>query len=121
MLAFLRCPAERLYQERLWRNAVSERVVMKIRVVTQSEPAALLLVRLRHTVFLVRGIILPRIVTGDGEKRPRPAFQVLHQYVARACVGWLRRLTEHLLQPVAMTGSRAINRHNVNRARSLAC
>src|SRR6266496_5084606 len=111
MLAFLRCAAEHRCR-RLRGNTVGECVVMKIRVVTQSEPAALLLVRLRHTVFLVRGIILPRIVAGNGEKRPWAAFQMLHQHVPRACVSWpARRFTEHLLQSVATTGSGAINRN----------
>src|SRR6266487_1663214 len=101
-------------------NTVGECVVMKIRVVTQSGPAALLLVRLGHTVFLVRGVILPRIVTGNGEKCPRAPFQMLHQHVAGACVGWpARRFTEHFLQPVAMTWISPINGYNVNRTRCL--
>jgi hypothetical protein len=106
---------------RLWRETIGDCVVMESDVIAQTSPASVLFRRLRHTVFLTRGKILPRIVTSDGEKRPGTAFQMLQQYVARAGVGWLRRFTEHLLQSLAMTGSGTINRNNISRAPSFGC
>jgi hypothetical protein len=49
----------------LRRDAIGERVGMKIGVITQTGPRAVLLGGLRYRGFLTRGKVVPRIVTGD--------------------------------------------------------
>src|SRR4030095_225029 len=99
----------------LRRYAIRERVGVKIGVVTQTRPWAVLLCCVCDAVFLTFGKVVPRIVASDGQKRPVGTLQVLHQHIARSSViGSVRQFTEHLLQLLSMTRSRAIIRDRVN-------
>src|SRR4029077_5679326 len=101
----------------LRRYAIGERVRVKIGVITQTVPRTIFLGCLADAVFLACCIIIPRIVPRDCEERPFGAPQSFHQYFVGPRV--FRRalqFTEHLLQLLSMTGSRAIIRDRINRA-----
>src|SRR5437867_2919427 len=101
---------------RLWRNSVSECVGMKLNMITQPVPGAVLFGSLRDAIFLAHGEVFPRIVASDGQKRPGGAFQMLHQDVADSRVSWTaRRFAQHRLHLLPMTGSRAIVGNGINR------
>ena len=57
---------------------IRERVGMKVGVITQTVPRTIFLGSLADGIFLTFGIIIPGIVSSDGEKCPVGSFQVLH-------------------------------------------
>jgi hypothetical protein len=62
----------------LRRYAIRERIRVKISVITQARPGAVLFGRVGDGTLLTLCKVVPRIVSGDGEERPIGAFQVLH-------------------------------------------
>src|SRR5262245_65628360 len=104
----------------LRRYAIRERVGVKIVVITQARPLAVLLRCVCDTVFLTLREVVPRIVAGYGEEGPIGAFQVLHQYISDSRIAWCAwQFAKHFFQLLPMTGSRAIIRDRINRARRL--
>jgi hypothetical protein len=108
-------PQERYNLFALRRYAIGERVGVKISVITQTRPWAVLFRCVSDGVFLTLREVVPRIVPSDGEKCPIGAFQVLHQYVACSRVTrCARHFAEHFFQLLSMTWGRAIIRDRVN-------
>ena len=62
----------------LRRDAIGQRVGMKLGVIAQTVPRAILLGSLRYSAFLTRSKVVPGIVARDRQERPRGTFQVLH-------------------------------------------
>src|ERR1051326_1820479 len=103
--------------EGLWCDAIAECVGMEISVLAQLVPGTILVRRRRDTVLLTRGEIFPRIVTSDGQECQGSALQMLHQHIPRSRVAsTAHRLTEHFLQLLSMTRSRAIVLNGISRA-----
>src|SRR2546430_10042144 len=75
----------------LRRDAIGQRVGMKIGVITQTSPRTVLLGRLRDAVLFARRKVVPRGVSGDRQECPGGTFQVLHQHVAGSRVARSRR------------------------------
>ena len=113
-------PQERYNLFALRRYAIGERVGVKIGVITQTRPWAVLLCCVCDAGFLTFGKIVPRIVSSNGEEGPIGTFQVLHKHVAGCGVAWrARHFAKHFFQLLAMAGGRTIIRDRVNRTRRL--
>ena len=102
----------------LRRYAVSERVGVKIGVITQTRPGTVLF-RCSATLFFSPfAKSSHELYRAIDEKRPVGALQMLHQHVAGSRVaGCAWHFAQHFFQLLAMTRSRAIirDRHKPSR------
>src|SRR5207248_8499590 len=90
-------------------------------VLAKSKPATLILVRLRYVVPIVRGKVLPRVVSNNSQKSPRATFEVLHQHRSgRSVAGTVPWRRQNLLQILTMSRRGPKDRDHVNRSSTLA-
>ena len=73
----------------LRKDAAGNRVVLIAGVVANRKPTAIRLQRVGYVSLLALREVFPRVVAGDGQEVPRPAFKMLEECVARGTTSGL--------------------------------